>query len=45
MDMPRLSVDIDLVFSDHTPPREQALTRTNEAIRLAAGPGWLSARR
>jgi predicted nucleotidyltransferase component of viral defense system len=35
-DMPRLSVDLDLVFPDHTPPREQALARINEAIRQAA---------
>ncbi|HEX7934825.1 MAG TPA: nucleotidyl transferase AbiEii/AbiGii toxin family protein [Paraburkholderia sp.] len=35
-DMPRLSVDLDLVFSDHTLPREQALARINEAIRQAA---------
>jgi predicted nucleotidyltransferase component of viral defense system len=32
-DMPRLSVDLDLVFPDHTLPREQALRRINEAIR------------
>jgi hypothetical protein len=32
-DMPRLSVDLDLVFSDHTLPREEALRRINEAIR------------
>jgi predicted nucleotidyltransferase component of viral defense system len=32
-DMPRLSVDLDLVFPDHTLPREQALQRINEAIR------------
>jgi len=32
-DMPRLSVDLDLVFPDHTLPREQALKRINEAIR------------
>jgi predicted nucleotidyltransferase component of viral defense system len=31
-DMPRLSVDLDLAFPDHTLPREQALTRINEAI-------------
>jgi hypothetical protein len=31
--MPRLSVDLDLVFPDHTLPREQALGRINEAIR------------
>jgi hypothetical protein len=35
-DMPRLSVDLDLVFTDHTLPREQALTRINHAIRQAA---------
>ncbi|MDN5872003.1 MAG: nucleotidyl transferase AbiEii/AbiGii toxin family protein [Nitrococcus sp.] len=35
-DMPRLSVDLDLVFPDHTPPREQALARINDAIRQAA---------
>lgn len=35
-DMPRLSVDLDLVFPDHTLPREQALARINEAIRQAA---------
>jgi predicted nucleotidyltransferase component of viral defense system len=35
-DMPRLSVDLDLVFTDHTPPREQALAHINEAIRQAA---------
>lgn len=35
-DMPRLSVDLDLVFSDYTLPREQALARINEAIRQAA---------
>lgn len=32
-DMPRLSVDLDLVFPDHRLPREQALKRINEAIR------------
>jgi hypothetical protein len=26
--MPRLSVDLDLVFPDHTLPREQALEQT-----------------
>jgi predicted nucleotidyltransferase component of viral defense system len=31
-DMPRLSVDLDLVFPDHTLPREEALARINEAI-------------
>ena len=35
-DMPRLSVDLDLVFSDHSLPREQALARINEAIRQVA---------
>ena len=35
-DMPRLSVDLDLVFSDHAPPRDEALARINEAIRKAA---------
>ena len=35
-DMPRLSVDLDLVFSDHTLPRDEALARINEAIRQAA---------
>jgi predicted nucleotidyltransferase component of viral defense system len=32
-DMPRLSVDLDLVFPDHTLPRDEALKRINEAIR------------
>ncbi len=36
-DMPRLSVDLDLVFPDHTLPREHALTRINDAIRQTAG--------
>src|SRR6187401_2364607 len=35
-DMPRLSVDLDLVFPDHTLPRDEALTRINDAIRKAA---------
>lgn len=35
-DMPRLSVDLDLVFPDHTLPRDAALTRINTAIRQAA---------
>ena len=35
-DMPRLSVDLDLVFPNNSLPREQALTRINEAIRQAA---------
>ncbi len=32
-DMPRLSVDLDLVFSDYTLPRDAALKRINDAIR------------
>jgi hypothetical protein len=32
-DMPRLSVDLDLVFPDHTVPRAEALKRINEAMR------------
>lgn len=35
-DMPRLSVDLDLVFPDHTLSREDALARINDAIRRAA---------
>jgi len=35
-DMPRLSVDLDLVFPDHTLPREEALARINAAIRNSA---------
>jgi hypothetical protein len=35
-DMPRLSVDLDLVFPDHMPPRNEALARINEAVRQAA---------
>lgn len=35
-DMPRLSVDLDLVFPDHRPTREHALDRINAAIREAA---------
>ena len=35
-DMPRLSVDLDLVFPDHTLPRDEALARINEAVRGAA---------
>ncbi len=34
-DMPRLSVDLDLVFPDHTLPRDEALEHINEAIRQA----------
>jgi predicted nucleotidyltransferase component of viral defense system len=35
-DMPRLSVDLDLVFVDHTVGREDALARINTAVRSAA---------
>lgn len=35
-DMPRLSVDLDLVFTDHRMPREQALERIGGALRQAA---------
>lgn len=35
-DMPRLSVDLDLVFIDHRLPRDEALARINGAVRLAA---------
>lgn len=35
-DMPRLSVDLDLVFPDHTLSRDQALARINDDILLAA---------
>lgn len=35
-DMPRLSVDLDLIFPDHTLPRDQALARINDAIRKSA---------
>jgi predicted nucleotidyltransferase component of viral defense system len=35
-DMPRLSVDLDLVFVDHRPARDEALARINDAIRSAA---------
>jgi predicted nucleotidyltransferase component of viral defense system len=34
-DMPRLSVDLDLVFADHRPVRGDALASINEAIRSA----------
>ena len=36
-DMPRLSVDLDLVFVDYRPERDEALARINEAIRSAVG--------
>jgi hypothetical protein len=42
-DMPRLSVDLDLVFPDYTLPREKALASINEAIRNSAA--RLTARR
>ncbi len=35
-DMPRLSVDLDLVFTDHTVGREDALARINAAVGDAA---------
>lgn len=35
-DMPRLSVDLDLVFSDHRLSRDEALAQINEAIRRSA---------
>jgi predicted nucleotidyltransferase component of viral defense system len=35
-DMPRLSVDLDVVFPDHTQSREQALERIDDAMRQAA---------
>jgi predicted nucleotidyltransferase component of viral defense system len=35
-DMPRLSVDLDLVFLDHHLPRDEALAQINESIRQAA---------
>jgi predicted nucleotidyltransferase component of viral defense system len=35
-DMPRLSVDLDLVLPDHRLPREAALARINEALRQSA---------
>lgn len=34
--MPRLSVDLDLVFPDHALPREEALRRINQTIRQSA---------
>ncbi len=36
-DMPRLSVDLDLVFIDHRPPRREALSCINAAMRKARG--------
>jgi len=34
-DMPRLSVDLDLVFTDHTLVREEALGKINDAVKSA----------
>lgn len=34
-EMPRLSVDLDLVFTDHRQPRAAALKSINEALRAA----------
>ena len=42
-DMPRLSVDLDLVFTDHRIPRAGALTGINKALR--AGRDTLAKRR
>jgi predicted nucleotidyltransferase component of viral defense system len=35
-DMPRLSVDLDLVFTDHTIARKEAIARINAAVKDAA---------
>src|SRR6266850_7387461 len=35
-DMPRLSVDLDLVFTDHSLPRDRALKRIGEALQQSA---------
>ena len=35
-DMPRLSVDLDLVFTDHTVGRREAISQINTAVRDAA---------
>ena len=35
-DMPRLSVDLDLVFTDHRLPRDEALAKINEGVKAAA---------
>lgn len=32
-EMPRLSIDLDLVFTDHRAGRAEALARINEALR------------
>lgn len=34
-ELPRLSVDLDLVFVDHTVPRDQALSLINDALKTA----------
>ena len=42
-DMPRLSVDLDLVFPDHTPPRDEALAGKERRFLLslvAGAPEW-----
>lgn len=39
-DMPRLSVDLDLAFPDHTLTRDQALACINDAIRQTAERLW-----
>ena len=36
-EMPRLSVDLDLVFPDYRLPRTEALRAINEALRVASG--------
>jgi hypothetical protein len=36
-DLPRLSVDLDLVSPDHALPRESAPARINEALRETGG--------
>jgi predicted nucleotidyltransferase component of viral defense system len=35
-EMPRLSVDLDLVFTDHRMAREEALAKINEAVKASA---------
>ena len=44
LDMPRLSVDLDLVFADHSMGREEALGRINEAIKSERRDCYLLAR-
>lgn len=36
-DLPRLSVDLDLVFRDHLVPREAALSQISAGIQAMAG--------